>query len=288
MTTSSLRTTAFVSGAASGIGRALALALARDGYSLALNDVSAQPLADCVREVLSAGAREAVGYTADVSDRAAIQAAMDDFTARFGSFGKVFANAGIGFVGVPFGKMTEKDWNWLLSVNVMGAVNVVSAALPSMIADGGSGQIGITASLAGIHVPAGWHISAYAATKSALSFLAQGIADETADTSISVSVVYPGFVATDIESNFRQQRSTLTGMDDVTMPDGLDVAVSMTAAEAARIIIAGMDRGIAHIFTHPDHSREQLDARNDALAAGIEASRALIASIPSSSAPASG
>ncbi|EZP71997.1 Short-chain dehydrogenase/reductase [Sphingomonas paucimobilis] len=277
---------AFITGAGGGIGRAIALALGGRGYALALNDVDEGRLGASAYAARQAGAARVETYCADISDSKAVRDAVEDFTSRAGALGKVFANAGIGFAGVPFGRMTPADWSWLLAVNVQGAAHLISAALPDMLAAGRPAQIEITSSLAGLHAMPGWHVAAYAASKSAVSMMAQGVRDEIGGAPVSVSVVYPGLIATDIGANFKRLREQRSGADDVATPEGLDVSAGMPPAEAARIILDGMDQGIEHIFTHPDHALGLLDARYQAMAAGIEASWRLTAAASTVATPA--
>lgn len=276
MGSAQIRKTAFITGAASGIGYAIAQALARDGYALGLNDIAEERLDLCVQDARAAGAAVARPYRAGVEDAGAIAAAIGDFTERCGACGKLFANAGIGFVGVPFGEIAETDWDWLIRVNVEGVINVVSAALPAMIAAGSPAQVEITASLAALHAMAGWHIGPYAGSKSFVALLAQGIRDQVGSAPITVSTVYPGVIDTDINGNFRRLHGERGGHGNITTPGGLDTSQGMRADDAARIILAAMDAGVADVFTHPEHSQTLLDARVADLTAGIRASSTII------------
>lgn len=279
------RPTAYITGAASGMGAALSRALAAQNYALALADVGADRLSEIVEEAKRAGASDVRGYLVDVRDREKVAESVQDFCNHHGALGKVFANAGIGFAGVPFSQMSDADWNWLMSVNLMGVVNVVGAALPGMIEAGTPGEVAITSSVGALFAMPGWNIAAYAASKAAVAQLAQGFRDDAGDAPIQVSVVYPGLIATDIHSNFSRLRASVNPGSSAKQPAGLDLSAGMSPDDAAAIILGGLSQRINSIFTHPDHSLEVVNRVQQMLSNDISASRDLIQSLMASHEP---
>jgi len=112
---------AVITGGGSGIGKALAMAAAKRGMKLALLDIQGDALAQSVDELHQMGA-VALGITADVSDAAAMQTVAEQIEAHYGAIHVVFNNAGVTSSG-PVWESTEKDWDWLLGINLKGVVN---------------------------------------------------------------------------------------------------------------------------------------------------------------------
>ena len=115
--------TAFITGAASGIGFGMARVFAREGMRIVLADVEAPALAAAAAQLEATGA-EVLALTLDVSDRAAMTRAADHAEARFGPVHLVCNNAGVG-AGGPLDQCTFDDWDWVMAVNLMGVVNGV-------------------------------------------------------------------------------------------------------------------------------------------------------------------
>jgi NAD(P)-dependent dehydrogenase (short-subunit alcohol dehydrogenase family) len=177
--------TAVVTGAASGIGRALAEALHARGTNLVLTDVDAEALSATATRL------DATSVVADVSDPAAMTALAEQAsTARL-----VCLNAGIvgTAVGAPW-EVPPDDWDRVFAVNVGGVVNGLRAFVPRLLATGEPAHVLITASLAGLAVfPAG---GAYGPSKHAVAAVAQHAAMTLADTPVTVSMICPALVAT--------------------------------------------------------------------------------------------
>ena len=187
---------AVVTGAASGIGRALADAFARGGLHLVLADVDAEGLERAAAE-LRAGGIELVAVPTDVADAPAVDALAAATVERFGAVHVVCNNAGVGGWGGSSWEQPAAVWDWVLRVNVMGVVHGVRAFTPLLLA-GGHGHIVNTASLAGLAVVP--HLGPYSASKHAVLALSTVLQHELAATGadIGVSVLCPGFTRTGI------------------------------------------------------------------------------------------
>lgn len=188
-----------VTGAASGIGRATALALARRQGRVALVDRDAAGLERVTAEVRELGAR-ALAAELDVRDSAALERFAADVERELGVPELVVASAGIALVG-PFGSTTAADVEEVFAVNVFGTSNLCRAFVPMMIRSGARGHVVTLSSAAAFATPK--DLVAYGATKHAVLGLSLGLADELAEHGIGVSAVCPGFVDTPIAKNLR-------------------------------------------------------------------------------------
>ncbi|CAM04563.1 NADP-dependent 3-hydroxy acid dehydrogenase YdfG [Saccharopolyspora erythraea NRRL 2338] len=181
--------TAVVTGAASGIGRALAEELRARGTDLVLADTDTDALSEVATRL------DATGVPADVSD----QAAMDALAAKAPDARLVCLNAGV--VGASLGAPWEVppgEWDRVFGVNVVGVVNGLRAFVPKLLASGERAHVLITASLAGLAVfPGG---GAYGPSKHAVTAVAQHAAMALADTPVRVSMICPALVATGMSS----------------------------------------------------------------------------------------
>ncbi len=130
--------TAVVTGAASGIGRAMGLALGNRGAKLVLADVAADALEAARAEVEALGT-EAIGVVTDVTEKASVEALADAAWDRFGAVHIVHNNAGV-LVRAPMLDADEKDWDWILAVNLWGVIHGVHAFVPRMLEGGECGE----------------------------------------------------------------------------------------------------------------------------------------------------
>lgn len=171
---------AFITGAASGLGHALALRLAATGWRLGLNDLDATGLAQVGAD---AGGNPAL-YPFDVADAAAFELAAASFLATHGPPDLLFNNAGVG-CGGPFLDTPLAHWREVLDVNLLGTVHGTRAFLPAMIAQG-SGHVVNVASAAAFHgLP---KFSAYSASKAAVAALSEALRAELAGTGVDVTL----------------------------------------------------------------------------------------------------
>lgn len=145
---------AVITGAASGIGRALAERLASEGARLVLSDVEAPALEETVSAVTASGA-DAIGIVSDVSKPESVEALAEAADARFGGVDLVFANAGVMQEVGPSWERPVEDFAWVFGVNLWGPVHCVRSFVPRMLASGAPGHVVITASMSGLTVVPG-------------------------------------------------------------------------------------------------------------------------------------
>jgi NAD(P)-dependent dehydrogenase (short-subunit alcohol dehydrogenase family) len=181
-----------ITGASTGIGRAAAIMLASKGATLSLIARSEAKLAETQQAAEQAGGKARV-YKADVSDRAALQAAISAAISDNGEADGLFANAGFGGEFQPFQSFTDDNWDQLLATNLTGVFVSIRSVLGSMIASK-SGSIVVTGSLAserGMPMNAG-----YVASKHGVLGLARSAAVEAAPHNVRVNCIIPGFIET--------------------------------------------------------------------------------------------
>jgi NAD(P)-dependent dehydrogenase (short-subunit alcohol dehydrogenase family) len=222
---------AIITGGASGIGRALGEALAREGAEVVLADLRGERALEVAAEIVKAGGR-ARGVALDVCNATAFAALVTATVAESGRLDYLFNNAGIAISGEAR-DMTLDDWNRVLAVNLHGVVHGVAAAYPVMLAQK-SGHIVNTASLAGLTANPG--LVAYAASKHAVVGLSTSLRAEAADLGVRVSVVCPGLIDTPIITDSR-----FVNLDREGVLAELPFA-ALPAAECAQAILRGVKR----------------------------------------------
>ncbi len=187
--------TALVTGGSRGIGRAIAVTLARGHASVAINYAGNQAAAEeALRLVQQAGAPKATLYRFDVSDPAACNAAVESVSTELGGLHVLVNNAGIAIDQLVM-RVKDEDWKRQLDVNLTGAFNLIRAASRPMMKQKGGAIVNLT-SVVGEMGNAGQ--AAYSATKGALIALTKTIARELASRNIRANAVAPGFIDTDM------------------------------------------------------------------------------------------
>ncbi len=244
--------TAFVTGAASGIGRGLVRALLDQGANVMLADVEEEALKTTMAELASADNR-IDSVVCDVADAAAVQAAAQRTFDRFGNVHVVCNNAGIGAGGM-IEDVKPETWQWIIGVNLMGVVHGIQAFLPHMKAHGEASHIVNTASIAGMLTMPG--MGPYCATKFAVVAMTEVLASELAGSSIGASVLCPLWVSTRIFESDRNRPSDLRS----AVPEKFDphrraevtelIKNGMDPAEVAARVLDGIRANRVHIFTH--------------------------------------
>lgn len=190
--------TAFVTGAASGIGRASALLLAQHGANIVVADREEEDAAKVRDEIEAAGGR-AIVACADISEPEAVEAATAKAIKAFGSLDIVFANAGINGVVTSIEDMKPEEWSQTVDINLKGTFLTVKYAVPHLKKQGGS--IIITSSINGNRVFSNFGFSAYSSTKAAQVAFMKMAALELAQFGIRVNAICPGAIDTHIGEN---------------------------------------------------------------------------------------
>jgi NAD(P)-dependent dehydrogenase (short-subunit alcohol dehydrogenase family) len=207
--------TAFVTGAASGIGFGIASALAQVGVKVMLCDIEEAALAAALEKLRSTNA-DIEGVRADVSLKGELAAAAEATLARYGKVHILVNNAGVGGGG-PYGMWSDAAWDWTLGVNLRAVVWGIEIFGPLIEGHGESGHIVSTASIAGL-VSNG--SSAYNAAKYGVVALSEGLRHELAPRGIGVSVLCPGFIRTQIVDSGRNLPERFAGKVGRTPPAG--------------------------------------------------------------------
>ena len=197
-----------ITGASSGIGRGLALELARRGARLGLTARRAEVLDDLVREIKTAGG-SAIAIAVDVKDAGAMRDAAKRLQEDVGPIDVLIANAGIG-TNTAAAKLQPSDVANVIDTNVLGAVNSVAAVIPEMVARG-SGQLVAISSLSAYRgLPKS---AAYCASKAAMSAFFESVRLDLVNTGVKVTIIHPGFIKTPLTAGRAAKMPYLMELD---------------------------------------------------------------------------
>ena len=238
--------TAVITGAASGIGEALAEALAARGAHLALADINAARMAE-VAQRLEAPGRRVTATALDVTDRAAVNEFAEEVRRQHGAAHLVFNNAGVA-LGGTFDQVSADDFDWLMKINFHGVVDMTRAFLP-LLREADEARLVNISSLFGLVAPPGQ--TAYSAAKFAVRGFSAALRHELLGTPIGVTTVHPGGVNTRIAEDAR--------MADAATPEQIEAGQArlkrmlvMPPPEAARIILRGVERRKTRVLVGRD------------------------------------
>lgn len=220
----------WITGASSGIGRALARELARQGAQVALSARRVERLQSLVREIEALGGT-ALAVPCDVCDERSLQQAVEQLLSRFGQLDVAIANAGFG-VGGSIERLTASDWRRQLDTNVTGVALTARHALPHLRKS--RGRLVLVGSVAALLPGPG--NGAYAASKAAVRSIGETLAVECAGSGVSVTTVHPGYVESEIG------RVDNSGTFDPTRTDKRPARLMWTAERAARVIAGAIAR----------------------------------------------
>jgi NAD(P)-dependent dehydrogenase (short-subunit alcohol dehydrogenase family) len=254
--------TAVITGAGSGFGLELARLAARKGLNLVLTDVQQDALDAAVAELAATGV-QVVGLQGDVSRGVDVQALADLCMERFGAPHIVINNAGVAFGGLIW-EHTERDWEWVLGVNLFGVAHGVRVFTPLMLAAAKQdpawrGHIVNVASMAGLlNSP---NMGVYNVSKHAVVSLSETLYQDLSlvTEQVHASVLCPYFVPTGIHLSHRNRPSELKSDGKPTASQMIAQAMStkavtsgkVTAADTAQLVFDAVEAGRFYIYTHP-------------------------------------
>jgi NAD(P)-dependent dehydrogenase (short-subunit alcohol dehydrogenase family) len=207
---------ALVTGAGSGIGRAAAILLAKEGGRVGALGRTAEELQEVVAEIEGAGG-QALALVADVSDPGQLEGAIQQLGGRWGRLDIVFANAGINGVWAPLDEITPEEWDHTLDINLKGTFLTVKHALPFLKRQGGA--VVVTSSVNGTRNFSNTGATAYSCSKAAQVAFTKMVALELARDKIRVNVICPGAIDTEIDEN-TERRNTERVKIPVEFPEG--------------------------------------------------------------------
>jgi NAD(P)-dependent dehydrogenase (short-subunit alcohol dehydrogenase family) len=190
---------AFITGAASGLGLAIAGQLAREGWTLGLLDLSAGRLEQAVAHLRQSGAHDVDVYPGDVASPTTVEGAVGGFAGRHDGLDLLVNNAGVAVAGAVEATPVE-DWRWIVDINLLGVVWGCRAALPVLKRQGRGLVLNIASSAGFAAAP---QMAAYNATKAGVIALSETLVAELAGTGVQVSVAMPGFFRTHLLDDMR-------------------------------------------------------------------------------------
>ena len=251
---------AVITGAASGIGRAMAERFGAEGMSIVLADIEAGPLEAAATELGDAGVK-VLAVPTDVTDPASVDALALAAQRHFGAYHVVCNNAGVaGHLG-PTWLTTLEDWRWVLDVNLGGVINGIRSFVPALVAQH-EGHVVNTASLAAWTAPPA--MGPYSATKHAVLAISETLRAEleAIGAGVGVSAVCPGLISTNLMRSERNWPTRLGGEppipeDDLTTRMRALLAEGTTSggiapSAVADAVVAGVKANQFIVTTHPD------------------------------------
>ena len=237
---------AVITGGASGIGRACALAMARRGCDVVIADVNEERMRAAVSDIVALGRRSA-GVRCDVSRDGELEHLAERAVTQMGRIDLLMNNAGV-VLGGPVEQIAMSDWEWIVNINLLGPVRGVRAFLPHML-ERGSGYIVNTASFAGLvaHNPL---TIPYDTTKHGVVGFSAGLALYCRPRGIGVSVLCPGYVETNLSENYR-----FRGLEDPNAGPGRMPDVTVQAEAVAERVVEAVEAERFLILSQPEHAR---------------------------------
>ena len=260
--------TAVITGGASGIGLAMARALAAAGARVALADVNADDLARAADELARTQAKVST-HAVDVTDRAAMAETAAQVERDLGAVHILCNNAGLGGGG-PMESTTPAEWDTVLSVNLGGVFNGIHAFVPAMVAHGLGGHVVNTASMSGLLPSAA--MGAYTASKFAVVGLSECLRMDLEPYGIGVSVLCPGFVRTNLHETSARHMPARDAKpeprrDEANKRSAKALANGIDPDLVGRAVVDGIRANRMWIITHPIYREKVVERMQYLLAA---------------------
>ena len=238
-------TVAVVTGAASGIGRSLCLALAKAGAKVAIQDLNKEGLVETQKLIEAAGGM-AKPYIVDVGNRDQIYHVKEKIMADFGHVDLVVNNAGVALYRISLKKVTQEQFDWLMNINFWGVVHGTQAYLPELLSRPEAYVINISSVFGLVGV---MHNGPYCCAKFAVRGYSESLRAETMDTALRVMVVHPGGIKTNIARNARGNDTDPIREKDLA---NFERAFRTTPEEAAATIMGGIARNKSRLLIGKD------------------------------------
>jgi NAD(P)-dependent dehydrogenase (short-subunit alcohol dehydrogenase family) len=266
--------TAVITGAGSGLGAAMAALFAGAGANVVLLDIDGERAEANAAQLRAKGA-DCMAMRVDAANKASLQAAADAVREKYGAAHVLCANVGVQQFGA-IDKLTDNDWQWVMSVNFHGVLHTVDAFLPLLRASQGQRHIVLTSSAS--FFQHGIRMAAYVASKFAVTGYGEVLRAELAPEGINVSLLFPaGMMTRHIESSVAARPADLGesrfDQDDVrammAQAVGDPTGHVATAEHAVRNLLADLDANQRYIFTHGNY-RDQIEAQQQEVLAAFD------------------
>lgn len=229
---------AFVTGGASGIGLGIADALARRGVAVTIADINEDALA----EVTASRGNSFRGIVLDTRDRDGWQRAKAEAEAALGPVDILINNAGIAPNGKGFAEMDPESFDRIIAINLTGIYNGIWAFAAAM-AERGRGHIVCTSSQAGLTTTI-TGVGAYSAAKFGVTAIGEALRTELAPQGVGVTVLFPGYVQTNLAASTERVGGEIRKYSDVVMP------IEVTSAEVGEMVAEAIEQDAAYVITH--------------------------------------
>ena len=254
---------AVVTGAASGIGRALAERFAAEGMRVVLADIEREPLQAIERDLRQSGAK-VLAVETNVADPESVDALAKATLAEFGAVHVLCNNAGVGAMIGPLWESSLADWEWVLGVNLWGAIHGIRTFVPILLAQRTEAHVVNTASIAGLLAYQIPFMGVYNASKHAVVAISENLSSELAfiGSAVKVSVVCPGAVQTQILDSERNRPDYARRVVNPGIEEALraKVAAGLSPQAVAAEVLSAIREERLYVLTHPEYA-EALRAR---------------------------
>ena len=239
-----------ITGASSGIGRALALEIAQQGGSVAISDVNADSLEQTASECRSAGAKGVLATVVDVSKRSQMQAWADEVQQHFGKVNVIINNAGVN-LSACVEKMSYKDFEWVMDIDFWGVVYGSKSFLPHIKSSDWGHIVNISSLFGLIGIP---NQSAYNAAKFAVRGFSESLRMELEmdGSKVGVTCIHPGGVKTNIVNSSVMKETLGKQFTDKQMKKQFDQVARTTPEQAAKEILRGIEKNKPRVLVGID------------------------------------